>query len=179
MKTFSTKNEKVKLIIVGYDEPNYGRELNIVRVEQEGIDITKKLEPNWNRICFNLDKFEFTKNGLNFCYLPFESGDTLYNYDSTKVQIFKHGPIASAHRRFIGNRFSNSQLIVVYDRLLKMIHLKTGKVRNIESKENERFNWIEFIDDNTVEVSIWEIKIRGNIMDRIGEKKTQYNNTYN
>lgn len=176
MKTYCTPNKEVKLSLIGYDEPNNGRELYIVKIENNGIDITKKLEPNWNRILFNLDKFEFCKLKLNLCYFPFESGGVLFNYENFKIFKLNYKPILPAHRRFIGNKFSKNQLVVIYDRLIQMINLSVMKTKNIEAKDNERFEWIEFHDEDTIEVSVFEVKNRGNMIDIIKNKKIQYNN---
>lgn len=175
-KIYKTLKENIKLSIIGYDEPNNGRDLHIVKVEENGIDITKKLEPNWNRILFNLNKFEFCLSELNFCYFPFESGGIVYNFENSKILKLNYKTILPAYGKFIGNKFSKNQLIVVYDRLIHMINLNSMKIKNIEAKESERFEWFEFIDDDTIELSIFEVKKRGNMIDRIGNKKTLYNN---
>jgi len=163
--------------LIGYDEPNNGRELHIVKIEKNGIDITKKLESKWNRILFNLNKFEFCKSGLNFCYIPFESGGILYNFENSEILQLNYTPILPAYRRFLGNRFSKNQLVVIYDRLLQMINLSSMTTKNIEAKENERFDWVEFLDDDTIETSIFEVKKMGNMIDRTGIKKITYNNS--
>lgn len=161
MKKYSTPSEKVILSLIGYDEPNNGRELNIVEIEENGVNITNKLEPNWNRIIYNLNKFEFNKPELNFCYIPFESGGILYNFQTSDILNLNFNSISPAYRNFIGNRFSENQLVVVYDTLLQMVNLNSMVTKNIEAKENERFDWFEFLDEDTIEVSVVEIKKTG------------------
>lgn len=143
MVTYSTKNKKIKLSLIGYDEPNNGRELHIIKVEEEGIDITKKLEPNWNRILYNLDNFEFCTEDSRFCFFPFESGGVLYDTQDKSITSLKYTAILPAYRWFLGNKFSQNQLIVLFNRLIQVVNLSSMEVKNFESSENERFESVE------------------------------------
>ena len=44
MEFFETKNNELKLSIIGDDEPNYGRMLKIVKVEKNNIDTRLAIE---------------------------------------------------------------------------------------------------------------------------------------
>ena len=51
-------DQLLKLEIIGYDEPNNGRELLIPKITNEGVDITDRfteVNGNWNRILMNID----------------------------------------------------------------------------------------------------------------------------
>ena len=171
MEFFETKNNELKLSIIGDDEPNYGRMLKIVKVEKNNIDITKQLEPNWNRINFNLSKFQFSIPEIQYCFIPFESGGILYDYQNDKIISLKYNSLLGKHRRFIGNIFTKNNLIVVFDHLIQVVNLKSQLISNFESETNERFVWVTEINDYEIDINIDIIEITGSVLNKIDEVK--------
>lgn len=57
-----------------------------------------------------------------------------------------------------------------------MINLKTKSIIDINAENETMFDWIQFMDDDTIEVTINEIEKKGNTIKIIGKKKTLYNN---
>ncbi len=78
MKVYSTTDKKLKLFLIESEEPNYGRMLYKVRIENNGKEVTSDFEPNWNRILYYLDKYEFASQNSKFCFFPFESGGIFF-----------------------------------------------------------------------------------------------------
>lgn len=178
MKEYSTTDGKIKLTLIESEEPNYGRMLYKVKIEQNGVDATKEFEPNWNRIFYYLDKFEFASKDSKYCFFPFESGGILFDIENN--QQYKLSPYPELPKyqyyRFIGNKFSNSQFVIVNNYFIEMINLKTKSIKGIKSEKETMFDWVEFVDDDTIEVTINEIEKKGNTVKVIGKKKTLYNN---
>ena len=180
MKEYSTKDEQTKLVLISSEEPNYGRMLFGVKVEINGRDVTSEFEPNWNKIFYKLDKFEFTSPNSQFCFFPFESGEILY--DNQNKQKIKLGPLPRLPKyqyyRFIGNKFSANHLVVVRNYLIQMVNLQTGVINQIKAEPMEMFEWIKFVDTNTIEITINEIEKKGNTIKILRKRKTLYNNIH-
>ena len=57
-----------------------------------------------------------------------------------------------------------------------MINLKSKSIKGIKSEKEMMFEWVEFVDDDTIEVTINEVEKKGNTIKIIRKKKTLYNN---
>jgi len=178
MKDYSTKDGKVKLILIEAEEPNYGRMLYKVRIENNGKDVTSDFEPNWNRISYYLDRFEFASQSSNYCFFPFESGGILYDIHNNQQLNLSPTPKLPKYQyyRFIGNQFSGNQFVEVHNYIIKMVNLETKVIKEIQANAETMFEWVNFVDDNTIEVTINEVEINGNTIKITGNKKTLYNN---
>lgn len=178
MKEYSTKLGNIRLILIESEEPNFGRMLYKVKIEKNGVNVTKDFEPNWNRIFYYLDKFEFASKDSKFCFFPFESGEILFDIENNEQYKLRPYPELSKYQyyRFIGNMFSNSQFVLVQNYFIKMINLKTKSIREIKSEKETIFDWLGFVDDDTIEVTIHEIEKDGNTIKILGKKKILYNN---
>ena len=178
MKEYLTKDGKVKLILIGAEEPNYGRMLYKVRVENNGKDVTSDFEPNWNRIFYYLDKFEFSSQNSKYCFFPFETGGILYDINNNEQLNLSPYPKLPKYQyyRFIGNLFSENQFVEVRNYLIKMVNLETKAMKEIKAEAETMFEWVEFVDDETIEVTINEIEKKGNTIKIKGKKKALYNN---
>lgn len=97
----------LKLEVVGYDEPNSGRELLIPKITIEGVDITerfKEVNGGWNRIIMNVN-FEFSHSFLPVVFIPYERNFILYNYKDDIISIINHHSNFN-HNWFVTNFFS-------------------------------------------------------------------------
>lgn len=180
MKEYSTKDKNVKLILLDSEEPNYGRMLYKVRIEINGVDATKDFESNWNKIYYYLDKFEFASIDSKYYFFPFESGEILYDIENNYQYNLRPYPELPKYHyySFIGNKFSENQFVIVQNYLIKMVNLENKSIKEIKAEANTMFEWVEFMDRDTIEVTVNYIEIKGNKINIIGKKKTLYNNGY-
>lgn len=159
-ETYTTPDGICQLSAIDYDEPNYGRELLVVTVMVKGVDETKTLCGNWNRIPMNLN-FRFCGE-LPVVFLPFESGFLLFDYANNAVHHpnFKSG---HDHNAFVENRFQGNLFFLLSQRILFVRDLLTGKGFRLESKADEMFEEI-------VSISLTHVVLRKSVIEVLGNR---------
>ncbi|WP_291090054.1 MULTISPECIES: hypothetical protein [unclassified Empedobacter] len=150
----------LKLEVVGYDEPNSGRELLIPKITIEGVDITerfKEVNGGSNRIIMNVN-FEFSHSFLPVVFIPYERNFILYYYKDDIISIINHHSNFN-HNWFVMNFFSNNFFVFISRRNLIFKNLINNTYYKIHAKENELFKSVNIDKDDLfiLEKSIVEI----------------------
>lgn len=158
-QAYTTPDGICQLSATDYDEPNYGRELLVVTVTVNGIDVTETLCGQWNRIPMNLS-FRFCGE-LPFVFLPFEKAFVLFDYLNNDLQRLDFGS-SHNHNAFVENRFNGNLFLLLSQRILLVRDLLTGKEFAIESKADEMFEEIVSISDTHVVLRKSMITVQGN-----------------
>lgn len=70
---YKSKQGNIELKIIGYDEPNNGRDLHIAELYIDGKNYSEDYFKNkWNRLNFNLNEFQFESVDLKYVFIPAE-----------------------------------------------------------------------------------------------------------
>ncbi|MCX8531124.1 hypothetical protein [Chryseobacterium luquanense] len=114
MKTsYQSKNRKIELKIVGYDEPNNGRELHIAEVYICGENLSHKyFENKWNRLNFNLNEFQFESPDSEYIFIPAEGNSFLINTSSFSIIKLPYKALSTI--RFKKNEFFENGIRIYY-----------------------------------------------------------------
>ncbi|KQT18414.1 hypothetical protein ASG31_06740 [Chryseobacterium sp. Leaf404] len=114
MKTlYQSKNGKIELKIVGYDEPNNGRSLHIAELYIQSKDYTSQyFENGWNRLNFNLDDFQFESADSKFIFIPAEGNSFLINTNTFAIIKFPFKAFSTFH--FKKNEFLENSVKIYY-----------------------------------------------------------------
>lgn len=113
----------IELRVIGYDEPNNGRELHIADIFIDGIKCSDQyFRDKWNRLNFNLEKFEFESRDKKYVFIPAESYSFIINCVdlSTIYSDFK----GLSTINFIKNKFLEDKLQIFYMDEIVEISLK-------------------------------------------------------
>lgn len=110
---YKSKQGNIELKIVGYDEPNNGRELHIAELfingENRNNDYFKN---NWNRLNFNLNDLQFESDDLKYVFIPAEGNSFIINTETFKSFYIPYKGISTI--LFKKNEFTHNSLIVHY-----------------------------------------------------------------
>ncbi len=110
---YKTKSEHIELRIVGYDEPNNGRELHIAELFINGKNCSDDYFKNkWNRLNFNLSEFIFESDDLNYVFIPAEGDAFVINTQT--LSIIYVPPKGGSTLFFKKNEFLNNKIILHY-----------------------------------------------------------------
>ena len=119
-----TTNKKIELKIVGYDEPNNGRELHIAELYINGENVTEKhFKGGWNRLNFNLSHFVFESPDKNYVFIPAEGNSFVIDLNTMDSAFLPYKGISTA--LFQKNEFVDGNLIIYYSDEILEIHLES------------------------------------------------------
>lgn len=115
MKTsYQSKNQKIELKIVGYDEPNNGRSLHIAELYINGEDCSDQyFENKWNRLNFNLEGFQFESADSKFIFIPAEGNSFLINTNTFAIKKLPFKALSTVH--FKKNEFLEDKIKIYYN----------------------------------------------------------------
>lgn len=99
MKTlYQSKNRKIELKIIGYDEPNNGRELHIAELYINGKNLSDNyFENKWNRLNFNLDEFQFESPDSKYIFIPAEGNSFVINSNTLSMIKLPYKAFSTGH----------------------------------------------------------------------------------
>ncbi len=114
MKTlYQSKNRKIELKIIGYDEPNNGRELHVAELYINGKNLSKKyFENKWNRLNFNLEEFQFESPDSKYIFIPAEGNSFLINLNTFSMIKLPYKALSTVH--FKKNEFLENRIKIYY-----------------------------------------------------------------
>ncbi len=70
---YNSRQGNIELKIIGYEEPNNGRELHIAELSINGKNYSDEyFKDKWNRLNFNLNEFQFESDDLKYVFIPAE-----------------------------------------------------------------------------------------------------------
>lgn len=126
MKTsYQSKNHKIELKIVGYDEPNNGRSLYIAELHINGKDCSDQyFENGWNRLNFNLDIFQFESKDSQYIFIPAEGNSFIINTNTLSVIKIPFKALSTIY--FEKNEFLEDKITVYYTNEIVVISLKVN-----------------------------------------------------
>lgn len=109
MKTlYQSKNSKIELKIIGYDEPNNGRELHIAELYINGKNLSHKyFENKWNRLNFNLNEFQFESPDSKYIFIPAEGNSFVISVNTLSMIKLPYKALSTVYfkkNEFLGNR---------------------------------------------------------------------------
>ncbi|MCA6065714.1 hypothetical protein JI747_000905 [Chryseobacterium sp. RG1] len=115
MKTlYQSKNRKIELKIIGYDEPNNGRELHIAELYINGKNLSDNyFENKWNRLNFNLDEFQFESPNSKYIFIPAEGYSFLININTLLMIKLPYKALSTLH--FKKNEFLENKIKIYYN----------------------------------------------------------------
>jgi uncharacterized protein (UPF0248 family) len=169
---YSSIDEQLKLELIEAVEPNYGRMLWSVQVKFRGNDITDKLLGSWNKIEYDLSKFNFS-SGNGYFFIPAEKHGLLVNIFDDSL---RHIDLISGKHRFICNQFSDKHLAVAYYKSVYTVNLESHQLTEIPINENERVKKISFDQNESLVVEKRVVEIKGSVEKPIVDKITVHNN---
>lgn len=110
---YKSKQGNIELEIVGYDEPNNGRELHVAELFINGKNCSEEYFHNkWNRLNFNLHEFQFESEDLKHVFIPAEGESFVINTETYQIIKIPYKGVSTVY--FKGNKFSNNKIIVYY-----------------------------------------------------------------
>lgn len=137
---------KITLKITGFDEPNNGRMLHMVSLYVNGEEKTTEYLGNWNRICYDLNRFQFSDSEGRYCFIPAESGWFLIDTRSKKkIDLGR-----SDCFYFAGNTFFGNKHLVITQNFLIRTNLETGLTDRISFEKDSLIEWAYFINEKTI-----------------------------
>lgn len=122
-KEIVSKDGKLKLLFIGWDEPNYGRTLfKVDIIYEEGI-ITNQVfskdgAEKWNYIQDKVNKLILSDESFGYYFIPTESSGVIFEKVGGKMTLipsYHSNPDKKYWRSgFIGNFFHENNLILLY-----------------------------------------------------------------
>ena len=108
---YKSKQGNIELKIVGYDEPNNGRELHVEELFINGKNFSDEYFKNkWNRLNFNLNEFQFESADYKFIFVPAEGNSFLINTESLTATYISYKGVSTVS--FMKNEFIDGFLII-------------------------------------------------------------------
>lgn len=170
MKEYYETNDGVlRLEIVGMEEPNNGRELFVIKILKNGIDITeqfKKRVRGWCKVPVYID-FEFSHQSLPIVFIPFESDYVLYDY---KKNVFSGIKFHQSTYAFMLSRFYKDFFVAISEREIIIKNLLTDNYYRIKSKENEVYKNAELLNNHQIRLTIRTIEKKGFYINTLSER---------
>jgi hypothetical protein len=143
----TANGNKVLLSILGYTEPNNGRDLYIVSLTINDKDETAAYFGSWNRTAFIGHKFQFSDPQNRFCFIPAESGYFLLDTKTLeKIKLRVKGS------HFEGNIFDGDKHLVINLNRLDIIDLKTKNTHSVLVTNEYRIEWAYFINTDVLRI---------------------------
>lgn len=154
----------VTLKVLGYDEPNYGRELMIPEILENGEIINSKFCSKWwngwDRMSIPLKSFNFCSSNFTNVFLPFEKRLVLYNYCTGEIdEFFING-------RLVENIFYSSYLFILSEKDLYVMNLANMNISVFKSGVNEILDKIEIKSDVCI-LHVRATRLRGSTVDTL------------
>lgn len=110
---YKSTQGNIELSIVGYDEPNNGRELHIAALFINGKNLSSEYFKNkWNRLNFNLNEFQFESEDLKYVFIPAEGNSFLINTQTLCAVYMPYKVVSTVC--FKKNEFIDNSLIIHY-----------------------------------------------------------------
>jgi len=110
---YKSKNGNIELKIVGYEEPNNGRELHIAELFINGENRSNDyFKNNWNRLNFKLNDLQFESDDLKYVFIPAEGNSFIINTETFVSFYIPYKGISTV--LFKKNEFVHDSLIVYY-----------------------------------------------------------------
>src|SRR5690554_4891692 len=135
MKTqYKSNNNNIELKIVGYDEPNNGRDLHIAELYINGENCTRKyFKDNWNRLDFDLDNFQFESPDSKYIFIPAEANSFVINVNTLSIIYMPYKGLSTIY--FKKNEFIENKIIIYYkDEIVEVNLDKTTKLEQSLTK---------------------------------------------
>ncbi|WP_312556876.1 hypothetical protein [Empedobacter brevis] len=122
MIVYKSTDQNIELRIIGYDEPNNGRELHVAELYMNGKNCSEKYFINqWNRLNFNLDEFQFESKNQKHVFIPAEGYSFVINCEDFSVIYTDFKGLSTV--QFLKNKFSEDKLQLFYKDEIVEIHL--------------------------------------------------------
>jgi len=110
---YISRNGLIELRIVGYEEPNNGRELHVAQLFVNQKDQSKSFFKNgWNRLNFNLQEFQFESENSEFVFIPAEGNSFIINLKTFELTYIPYKSTSTV--LFLKNEFHDDKLTVYY-----------------------------------------------------------------
>jgi hypothetical protein len=110
---YKSNQGNIDLKIVGYEEPNNGRELHIADLFINGENRSDDYFRNkWNRLNFKLNEFQFESSDLKYVFIPAEGNSFLINTDTLSITYLPYKDVSTVC--FMKNEFIEKSLILHY-----------------------------------------------------------------
>lgn len=118
---YTSTNGFIELRIVGYDEPNNGRELHIAELYIKGENVSDTYFTNkWNRLNLNLNHFIFESPDSNYVFIPAEGDSFVISTKSFQKYHLPTKELSTIY--FLKNEFEKTKLTVYYtDEIVEII----------------------------------------------------------
>lgn len=122
---YKSKQGNIELKIVGYEEPNNGRELHIAELFINGKNCSDDyFFYKWNRLNFNLDNFQFESNNSKYIFIPAEANSFVIDTSTlSKINMPYKGLSTSCFKK---NEFRQNKIIIYYTDEIVEIELYTS-----------------------------------------------------
>lgn len=151
---FSVENygHRIELKIVGYEEPNNGRELYVVELFINDIDRTRDYFDDWNRIPLGGMRRHYQFSGMDkrFCFIPAESKMFLIDIQTLqKIELPDFDFLHLSHR-LNGNIFDKNKHLLITEKQLFVTDLYSLESKTYKVSTSQAIEWAYFIDDNNL-----------------------------
>lgn len=137
----------IELRIDGWDEPNYGRTLNVVTLLVNNADQTGKYFNGWNRTYDQLGKYVFTDSQNRYSFIPAER--QCFLIDNATLEKIELG---NSIDYFIGNFFYRNWHIVVTRKQLIITNVEIRTTNQVLLDGERQVGWCYFLDDKTLKI---------------------------
>jgi hypothetical protein len=174
---FSTSNKIFSIHFLEYDEPNYGRMLQVFKLFKYDEDITPEFYSTWNYTeLFGKSFFEFSTSDDNYCFLPHEMKPKIVNLkDLSAFEVSIEGNL-------IGNIFTSSKNILIFTtKKIYSIDLLTNKI--IEKSPDINYQFPIYFQEKIILISrstfLYEYDLKSNqhfLIEEISAPKTIFPN---
>lgn len=143
---YESRQGNIELKIVGYDEPNNGRELHIAELWINGKNCNDEyFKNNWNRLNFNLAEFQFESSDLKYIYIPAEGNSFVINTNTLEIISIPYKGVSTVC--FKRNEFVNDKIIIYY----------TDETVEINLTNNKKMEDLKFSNEQIEEIANWTL----------------------
>lgn len=121
--SYISSNGKIELKVIGYEEPNNGRELHVAELFVNGENATGSFFKNgWNRLNINLSNLMFESPDERFVFIPAEGNSFVINTNTLRSAFLPYKGISTV--LFQGNEFIAEKIVLHYSDELVEIDLE-------------------------------------------------------
>lgn len=157
-----SNDQRLQIIFLDSREPNNGRMLWEVEVRLDSKPINNLLfKDKWNYINFQTESLQISDGGNQFYYIPVEESAKLICSSNGEVKQLKYQPTSTS--KFKGNKFSDSQLMEIFDDEITLTNLGSFKVSSYLPENNEFIFEAEFLNEDEILVHTYSIQDRKRI----------------
>lgn len=134
----SSRDERLLIKVIGYIEPNNGRELLEVNVLFDGENINERIFPKskkglWNYIPLPVDRIVMASNNKAYYFIPTESSGVILDnrgFKLIEIPPYLVDPKKKYWRsRFVGNFFDRDVLVLMYLNQAVFVNLSNNEVK--------------------------------------------------